>query len=120
MVKNILVVEDEAIVVLDIRFNLEPLGHKVFVADNGKDAIQIAKNNDIDLVLMDINLKGDMDGIETSKMIYQNSRTPVVFSTANYDLLRDEQLEFAKCCIRKPFNVEELVDTMNHLFSTDL
>jgi len=120
MVKTILVVEDEAIVLLDIRFKLESLGHKVFVADNGKDAIEIEKNNHIDIVLMDINLKGDIDGIETSKIIYKNSKTPIIFSTANFDLLKNEDFEFEKSCIRKPFNVDELVESMNSLFSWDL
>jgi len=119
MHKNILVVEDEAIVALDIRFKLEQLGHKVFVTDNGNDAIEIDKNNHIDIVLMDINLKGEIDGIETSKIIHKNSKIPIIFSTANVDLLKDENFEFEKSCIKKPFNVNELVESMNQFFIED-
>lgn len=67
---SILVVEDERIVAKDIQISLEPLGYIVpAIAASGREAINKAAEIIPDLVLMDINLKGDMDGVEAAKHI---------------------------------------------------
>lgn len=76
---KILVVEDELIIQLDIRIELEDNGFEVFTADNSTDAIDIVKNNDVECIIMDINIKGDKNGIETTEMI-RKSRTFRLFS----------------------------------------
>ncbi|MDO5849405.1 MAG: response regulator [Methanobrevibacter sp.] len=102
---NILVVEDELIIQLDIKIELEDNGFVVFTADRGDDAIDIVENNDIDCVLMDINIKGNKNGIETANIIRDNYDIPIIFSTANNDLLNREEFPYV---ITKPFNINEI------------
>ena len=68
--ERVIVVEDEAITALNLRLDLEDLGYEVLgTIDNGIEAIEKSKEEFPDIVLMDINLKGDMTGIEASKEI---------------------------------------------------
>ena len=85
--KKILLVEDESTVALDIQHILESSGYQVpFVTSNGEAAVKEAVKIRPDLVLMDITLKGTMDGIEAaSKIIILN--IPVVYLTAHSDNL---------------------------------
>src|SRR5659263_435703 len=87
MIKNkIMVVEDESIVAEHIRKSLENMGHSVTsVASSGEKAIKDAKDKTPDLVLMDIVLDGELDGIETAKLIRSLFNIPVVFLTAYSD-----------------------------------
>jgi CheY-like chemotaxis protein len=83
---SILIVEDEGIVALDIQIQLTGLGHIIFgVVSSGKDAIERAASRAVDVVLMDIGLRGDMDGIEAARYIYQQFGTPVIYLTAYKD-----------------------------------
>lgn len=109
--KKILVVEDESIIAEDIRMNLEDLGYTVpAVVSSGEAAILKVKETGPDLVLMDIMLKGEMDGIDTAEKIHSNFNIPVVFLTAYGD---EKTLERAKVTepfgyIIKPFKQREL------------
>lgn len=107
MTKQILVVEDEAITALDIRFQLEDLGYKVFVTDNAKDAFDICNDNDICLVVADINIKGDVDGIEMAEKLSYND-IKIIFLSANPNNvkihLKDDE---TPVYIKKPINIGE-------------
>ncbi|GIX30187.1 MAG: hypothetical protein KatS3mg124_0659 [Porticoccaceae bacterium] len=79
---RILVVEDEALTALDLESQLAELGHEVCgVADNGPEALALARRERPDLVLLDIRLKGSMDGIEVARAL-AGSGCAVVFLTA--------------------------------------
>ena len=83
---SILVVEDEAIVAMDIAYQLREMGYQVCAtADNGEDAIAYIEEYRPNLVLMDIVIKGSMDGIETARCIAHRFQTPVIFLTAYSD-----------------------------------
>ena len=83
---QILVVEDEAVVAMDIRSRLEDLGYSVTASvRSGEEAVRSACEIQPDLVLMDINLQGDMDGISAAACIQERNPTPVVFMTAHGD-----------------------------------
>jgi diguanylate cyclase (GGDEF)-like protein/PAS domain S-box-containing protein len=83
---TILVVEDEAIVAMDLVQQLQEMGYSVCdTADNGKDALALAKKHKPDLVMMDIVIKGDVDGIEIAAEIGPQLHVPVVFLTAYSD-----------------------------------
>lgn len=83
---NILVVEDESIVSKDIQHSLNKLGYNVVgAASTGEKALELARNERPDIVLMDIMLKGDMNGIETAEIIRTELAIPVVFLTAYAD-----------------------------------
>jgi len=84
--KRILIVEDESIVREDLRDMLEDLGYAIVgVAVTGRDAVAKARELRSDLVLMDIQLKGEMDGIEAAQQIRKELALPVVFLTAFAD-----------------------------------
>ncbi|MCE8425025.1 MAG: response regulator [Candidatus Methanoperedens sp.] len=108
---QILVVEDEIIVAEDIKRSLQNMGYDVpSVVSSGEAAIKKAGENDPDLVLMDIMLKGDMDGVTAAGIIRSRFNIPVVYLTAYSD---NKILERAKITepfgyIIKPFNEREL------------
>ena len=74
---KILIVEDELIVARDITMRLENMGYDIVgVVDNGNDAIKKTGETQPDIVLMDIELKGNMDGIDTAQKIYDLHNIP--------------------------------------------
>lgn len=83
---SILIVEDEAIVALDLRYRLEAFGYAICgTASTGDEAIRLARSAHPDIVLMDIQLKGAMDGIEAARHIGEELDVPIVFVTAFTD-----------------------------------
>lgn len=83
---NILVVEDESIVSKDIQYSLKKLGYNVVgAAATGEKALELAREHTPDIVVMDIMLKGDMNGIETAGIIKSELKIPVIFLTAYAD-----------------------------------
>jgi PAS domain S-box-containing protein len=96
---KILIVEDEAIIAMEVESQLQSLGYQVTsVVDTGEKAIKKAEEEKPDLILMDIRIKGEMDGIETAEEIRNKFGIPVIFSTAYLD---QERIERAK--ITMPF-----------------
>jgi two-component system, cell cycle sensor histidine kinase and response regulator CckA len=110
-VARILIVEDEAVVALDLRTRLTRLGY--FVIDCvgvGESALEVAERERPDLTLMDIRLRGEMDGIEAAEQIRSRLHLPVVFLTAHAD---DATVDRARVTepfgyILKPFEEREL------------
>ena len=79
MNERILIVEDEAITALDLKYSLEELGYEIVdTVDTGQDAIESAAESVPDVVLMDIKLKGDMEGIEAAEIISE-LRIPIIY-----------------------------------------
>lgn len=108
---NILVVEDELLVAVDIEESLQSLGYLVQnTVDTGKGAIAEVEKNLPDLILMDINLKGEMTGIEAALKIMQNHNVPIIYLTANADLSTINQAKVALPYgyIIKPFTDKDL------------
>ena len=112
---KILVVEDQTIVALNIKNKLKNLGYDVpCTAVSGEEAIKEAELKKVDLVLMDIMLKGNMDGIEAARIIKSRFGIPVIYLTACPDC---ETLERAKAAepevyMSKPFKEEDLCETI--------
>lgn len=112
---KILVVDDETIVALDIKTTLQKYGYKVVgIAGSSSEALRIVKTEKPNLILMDIMLKGQKDGIETSEEINKIADIPIIFLTAYSD---DNTLERAKLVepygyLIKPFDNRELFTTI--------
>ncbi|MCX6151073.1 MAG: PAS domain S-box protein [Ignavibacteriales bacterium] len=108
---KLLVVEDESIIAEDLRIRLVGLGYQVVdVVSTGELAVQRAHQLKPDLILMDIMLKGDMDGIEAARIIKCTESIPIIFVTAYTDA---ETLKKAKVSepygyILKPFEERQL------------
>lgn len=115
MAVNILVVEDESIVRKDIERSLEKLGYNVIGhADNGEKALEIARAMKPDLALMDIQIKGNMSGIDTAEAIKQEMDIPVIYLTAYADetTLNKAKLTEPHGYILKPFKEIDLHTTI--------
>ncbi len=107
---NILVVDDQRDICRFLQLELEHEGYKTFIANNGFDAIELVKDNSIDLILLDVMMSG-IDGIETCKRIRNFSDVPIIMVTAKSQL-RDKVSgldEGADDYITKPFEIEELL-----------
>ena len=109
--KRIMVVEDEGITAMNIERGLNEIGYTVTsIVMSGKDAVEKAAEEKPDLVLMDIILKGKMDGIEAAEKIRSRFDIPIVYLTAHSDesmmmrIKRTEPLGY----ITKPFDEKEL------------
>ena len=114
-VTRILLVEDEAIIALDLRQRLEDLGYVVTgIAVNGADALALAETTSPTLVFMDITIMGPMDGIETAKVLTSRMDVPVVFLTAHTDAGTVSRAKAAKPYgyLVKPFDERELATTI--------
>ncbi len=108
---EILVVEDEGIVARDIQATLERLGYSITgTVASGEEAINMARYNHPDLVLMDIVLKGPIDGIEAAQKIRDELDIPVIYLTANADEATVERAKLTEPFgyILKPFEEREL------------
>ncbi len=109
--KKVLIVEDEMIIALLIERMVNNLGHEVVdKVTSGEDAISIAINYDVDIVLMDIRLKGDMDGIETMSRIRQEKSVPVIYISGNSDLFYREKINESDYVefLSKPITISDL------------
>ena len=83
---NILIVEDESIVALDLANGLERDGYNITgIADNAEEAQQLFSDNEVDIVLMDVNIIGDKDGIDTAMEILKQKAVPIIYLTAFTD-----------------------------------
>ncbi|MGA0560169.1 response regulator [Larkinella sp. VNQ87] len=120
---NILIVEDEAILAMALSDRLEAAGYCVVgMANNGTKAIDLFRKNEVDLLLCDIAIKGEFDGIETVRRITESKRVPVIYLTAFSD---DETIARAKSTypaafMTKPYNPTDLriaIDMAIHNFA---
>ncbi len=96
---KILVVEDEMIIAAKISMQLTNMGYQVTgILPRGEEAIIHAQENRPDIVLMDINLKGNLNGIETAAKMQQHAVVPIIYLTANSD-----EATFNKARSTKPY-----------------
>ena len=111
MATRVMIVEDEAVVALDMTHELESAGYSVVChVTNGEEAVEKALELKPDVILMDITIQGEMDGISAAQRIADRSRIPFVFVTAHAD---EATLQRAKITrpygyILKPFEPNEL------------
>jgi len=91
---NILIVEDESIVALDLASGLEHDGYNIAgIADNAEEAQQLFTDNEIDIVLMDVNIIGEKDGIDTAIEILKQKAVPIIYLTAFTDATTIERIK---------------------------
>ncbi|NBF39332.1 MAG: response regulator, partial [Spirochaetes bacterium] len=114
--ERILVVEDEKIISLDLQRRLEKFGYQVVgLSATGTDAVEKAHSLLPDIILMDIMLGGDIDGIDAARQIKEELAIPVIFLTAFADektLARAKEAE-PYGYVLKPFKERELYTTID-------
>ena len=106
---KILVVDDEKLLVKGITFNLENEGYKVDVAYDGEEAVELARNEDFNLIIMDV-MMPKLNGLEACMRIREFSKVPIILLTAKSEDT-DKIIGFeygADDYITKPFNILEL------------
>jgi DNA-binding LytR/AlgR family response regulator len=112
---SILIVEDDMVIAANISLQLTKLGYSVTgIESRGEDAVHHAKENLPDIILMDINLKGQLDGIETAKLIQKFSDIPLIYLTGNSDEVSFQKAKETHpfAFISKPFNKLNLERTV--------
>ena len=96
--KSVLLVENEPVIAVLTRMELENLGYEVEVAATGLEAIEIAQKLRPDVVLMDFQLDGDLDGAQTAREIGMRFEIPVIFLTGSTDINNIQ-----KCLATRPY-----------------
>lgn len=110
--KRILIVEDEGIQAMGLEETLERAGYEVIgIADNGLEALDKVRSDAPDLVLLDIHIKGDMDGIATAWKIRDISPAPIIYLTAYVDpeTIRRAEETSPAAYITKPYRQPHLL-----------
>ncbi len=106
---KILVVDDEALLVKGIRFNLQNEGYEVITGSNGLEAVQLARDPSVNLIVLDV-MMPQMDGLTACSKIREFSNVPIIMLTAKVDDM-DKLMGFdhgADDYLTKPFNILEL------------
>ena len=106
---KILVVDDEELLVKGIKFNLQNEGYEVLTGSNGAEAIELARNPEVSLIVLDI-MMPQVDGLEACRQIREFSDVPIIMLTARTEDM-DKLLGFehgADDYLTKPFNILEL------------
>ena len=108
---KILITEDDTVSALLLKKALEKNHHEIIgMADSGETALEILENKKADIVMMDINLAGKLDGIKTTEIINEKFKIPVVYLTASSDseTLSKVAGTNPSAYVIKPFNIREL------------
>jgi CheY-like chemotaxis protein len=112
---RILIVEDERIIAAELALRIARLGYEVIATvGSGAEAIAQARENSPDLVLMDIGLPGEMDGLEAGIHIWESFKIPIVYATAYTDEVTMAQARTPQpvLSVRKPFDISQLRQTL--------
>jgi len=118
--KKILIVDDEKDALFILRKELEARGYSIIIADNGNDALKLAKSKFPDLIILDI-LMPDMDGAEVAAKLKEDMQTkniPVIFLTCLLQKGEEEEEGHViddKVYVSKPYNIEGLVAHIENL-----
>jgi DNA-binding LytR/AlgR family response regulator len=108
---KLLIVEDDMIIAAKISMQLTTLGYEVTgIIPRGEEAIRHVEDNKPDIVLLDINLKGTLDGIETAKEMLKMGEIPIIYVTANTDEATFNRAKETRpyAFISKPINNRDL------------
>ncbi|WP_165837500.1 response regulator [Zavarzinia aquatilis] len=113
MAQRILVVEDEAFIAFYLDSVLTDAGYEVIgPVDDARVAMRLAAEERPDLALMDIRLKGDIDGVHATRHLVQDLGVPVVVVSANAPQSMDDLRPLTSHILGKPVASEELVETV--------
>lgn len=117
---KIIVAEDEAIVAMATKMMLMNLSHEIImIVSSAEQAMNEVQHNDVELVLMDIKLKGELDGIQAAEEIRKNKNVPILFVTGNSDAKTKQRIGNIKnsAVLLKPVMIDDLRISLNKLLN---
>lgn len=114
MRKRVLIVEDNLMIAYLMETYLQESGCAEVIGsvDNGEDAIKMAIDLNPDVILMDIRIEGDIDGIETADMINDSSEIPIIYTSGNSEQKTADRAKKTnmQSFLVKPVNKQELIE----------
>jgi CheY-like chemotaxis protein len=116
---KVMIVEDEIITAKAIHMALKMMGYDTCsMVTTGSDAIETSRLEKPDVILMDINLKGDMDGIEAAEKISECFSIPIIFLTGypDDDLKRNIQMSEKYQYLVKPVETDDIISMIESIF----
>lgn len=122
--KKILIVEDERILAISLKMDLNDAGfHEISIVSNGDDAFSNVKEGNADLILMDISIQGEKSGIDTARMISTVSEVPIIYLTGETDSETIERAKSVRNCkgyLSKPVKMDQLEPLLFQTFTMHL
>jgi len=118
---KVIIVEDEMLVAEDIASDLVEYGFEVLeIFISGEDCLTNFENLNPDVIIMDIHIKGNIDGIETAKAINEIKKTPIIYLTANSDSKTVQKVldVFPSAFISKPYQKSDLIIAIEVAFNS--
>jgi two-component system, response regulator PdtaR len=117
---KLILAEDEAIVAMATKMMLRDLSHELITVVSAAElAVTEVIKNDVDLVLMDIKLKGEMDGIQAAEEIRKTKNVPIIFITGNSDERTRQRISKIEnsSILLKPVMIEDLRISLKKLLN---
>lgn len=120
---QVMIVEDESIVAMDLAAGLEHDGYSVVgIADSYTDAVRMFSDNPVDILLMDINIHGQKDGVETATELMKIKQVPLIYLTAFTDPVTVQRVKHTNpaAYLTKPYNIDNVriaIDLALHHFA---
>ena len=117
--KNILIVEDEQVIAMDLKNTISNFGYNVLsTVCSGEEALDFMAANKPNLVIMDILLSGDLNGIETGVIMSERFNVPIIYITAYAkEILLRSKITESSTFLVKPFNESELQKKIEDVLS---
>lgn len=124
MERTILVVEDDTKLLLALRKHLTHAGFEVLTAVDGPQALECARERRVDAISLDVNLRGDLNGLEVAELLQRDPRTsriPIIFITGSADESFREARAAAggRYFISKPYDSDLLIQVIRGIFAGD-
>lgn len=116
--KNILIVEDESLTAFLLEIQLKNAGFVVLkIIASGEEAVEFMEHNHPDIILMDIMLVGNMNGIEAAQNINQHYNVPIIFLTGYGDkeIMSNAMKLNPKGYLIKPYDIQDLIKLINSI-----
>ncbi|MGA9291267.1 MAG: response regulator [Ignavibacteriaceae bacterium] len=117
--KNILIVEDEQVIAMDLKKTISNFGYNVLsTVSSGEEALDFMAASKPNLVIMDILLAGDLNGIETGVIVSERYNIPIIYITAYAkEILLRSKITESSTFLVKPFNESELQKKIEDVLS---
>jgi len=120
---RVIIVEDEPLVAVDLRNQLQKAGLEVMaIFESGEEIIAHLKIEEPDIILMDVRLFGDLDGVDTAHEINKRHDIPILFLTANTDhtTFNRAKLTFPHGFLSKPFRIRDVLHSIELALETSI